>query len=147
MKQQKLMARVLGLGLCASLLSTVTLAAAGTPFTGAAADITAPEGQVATLIVNGQVTRFDGSDKTYTDGDNAQVVYTDRLDDAGSRLSSFYGGGEDETDDDYAYHTGLFVDENGVVEEKSGAVCGFRLYHDLAELQAPFRRRHAPRGV
>ena len=119
MKHEKLMARVLGLGLCASLLSTVTLAAAGMPFTGAASQITAPEGQVATLIVNGTVTRFDGSDATYSEGDKAQVVYTDRLDDASSRLSSFTGGGADETDDDYAYHAALFVDESGVVEEKS----------------------------
>lgn len=80
MKQKKLMARVLGLGLCASLLSTVTLAASGTPYTGAAADIAAPEGQVATLLVDGKATRFDNSDKIYAEGEGASVVYTDSLD-------------------------------------------------------------------
>ena len=119
MKQKKLMARVLGLGLCASLLSTVTLAAAGVPYTGAAADIAAPEGQVATLLVDGVVTRFDGVDKTYAEGEGASVVYTDSLDEAGARLSSFSAGGADASDDDYAYHTALFVNETGVVDEKS----------------------------
>ena len=119
MKQKKLMARVLGLGLCASLLSTVTLAAAGVPYTGAAADIAAPEGQVATLLVDGKVTRFDNSDKTYAEGEGASVVYTDSLDEAGARLSSFSAGGADASDDDYAYHTALFVNETGVVDEKS----------------------------
>lgn len=119
MKQRKLMARGLGLGLCAAMLSTVTLAAAGTPYTGAAADIAAPDGQVATLLVDGTVTRFDNSDKTYTAADNATVVYTDSLDDAGARLSSFAAGGADASDDDYAYHTALFVDETGVVDSKS----------------------------
>lgn len=119
MKHQKLLARALGLGLCVSMLSTVTLAAAGTPYTGAAADITAPEGQVATLLVDGKVTRFDGSDTSYTEADKAIVVYTDNLDEAGSRLSSFSAGGADETDNDYAYHTALFVDASGVVDEKS----------------------------
>lgn len=47
------------------------------------------------------------------------MVYTDDLDDASSRLSSFTAGGADETDNDYAYHTALFVNENGVVDEKS----------------------------
>lgn len=119
MKQKKLIARGLALGLCGAMLSTVTFAAAGTPYTGAAADITAPEGQVATLLVDGKVTRFDGSDKTYAEGDNATVVYTDTLDDASGRLSSFTAGGADASDDDYAYHTALFVDANGVVDEKS----------------------------
>ncbi len=119
MKHSKRMVRALSFGLCLSLLGTVTMAAAGETFTGAAADITAPEGQVATLLVDGVVTRFDGSDRTYTEADNAQVVYTDELDDAGSRLSSFTAGGADETDNDYAYHAALFVDGSGVVEEKS----------------------------
>lgn len=119
MKQKKLMVRAMGLGLCAAMLSTVTLAAAGTPYTGAAADIVPPEGQVATLLVDGKVTRFDGVDKTYAAGDNASVVYTDSLDDASARLSSFTAGGADASDDDYAYHTALFVDASGVVDEKS----------------------------
>ena len=109
MKHNKLMARVLVLGLCVSMLSTVTMAATGTPYTGAAADITAPEGQVATLLVDGKVTRFDDNDKTYAEGDNATVVYTDALDDASSRLSSFSAGGADASDDDYGYHAALFL--------------------------------------
>lgn len=119
MKYKHVTARILGLGLCVSLLSTVTLAASGIPYTGAAADIAASADQVATLLVDGKVTRFDNSDATYTEGDNATVVYTDRLDDATSRLSSFTAGGADESDDDYAYHTALFVNETGVVDEKS----------------------------
>ena len=119
MKRKKLLARSLGLGLCVSLLTTATLAATGSPYTGAAADITAPDGQVATLLVNGVVTRFDGSDATYSEADNALVVYTDNLDDPSCRLSSFTAGGADETDNDYAYHTALFVDETGVVDAKS----------------------------
>ena len=47
------------------------------------------------------------------------MVYTDDLDDASSRLSSFTAGGADETDNDYAYHAALFVNETGVVDEKS----------------------------
>lgn len=119
MKQKTFLARAAAMGLCVTMLSTVTLAAAGTPYTGAAADIAAPDGQVATLLVDGKVTRFDGSDKTYGENDKATVVYTDALDDASSRLSSFMAGGADASDDDYAYHTALFVDEGGVQDAKS----------------------------
>lgn len=118
-KNVKRFSQAMSLGLCATLLATTTLAATGTPYTGAAADITAPAGQQATLLVDGKVTRFDGSDAVYTDADKAAVVYTDDLDDASSRLSSFTAGGADETDNDYAYHAALFVDESGVVDEKS----------------------------
>lgn len=117
MKTTKLFARVMCVVLCVVLMSTTALAATGTPYTGKASDITAPAGQQATLIVDGVVTRFDNSDAEY-DG-NATVVYTDDLDAAGSRLSSFTAGGADETDNDYAYHAALFVDETGVVDSKS----------------------------
>lgn len=117
MKNTKMLARVLCVALCVILLSTSALAVAGEPYTGKASDITAPEGQQATLIVDGVVTRFDNSDAEY-DG-NAIVVYTDDLDEAGSRLSSFSAGGADPTDNDYAYHTALFVDASGVVDSKS----------------------------
>ncbi len=117
MKKKTLLTRAVGLSLCAALLGSNAMAAAGTPYTGAAKDITAPDGQVATLIVDGTVTRFDDSDAQYN-GD-ATVVYTDNLDEAGSRLSSFSAGGADETDNDYAYHTALFVNETGVVDGKS----------------------------
>ena len=117
MKNGKMISRVLCLVLCAMILSTTALAVAGTPYTGKASDITAPEGQQATLIVDGVVTRFDNSDAEY-DG-NATVVYTDDLDAPGARLSSFTAGGADETDNDYAYHTALFVNETGVVDSKS----------------------------
>lgn len=60
MKRKKLLARSLGLGLCVSLLTTATLQPQAPRTPGAAADITAPDGQVATLLVNGVVTRFDG---------------------------------------------------------------------------------------
>ncbi len=119
MKHKKFWARSLGLGLCVSLMTTATLAAVGTPYIGTASDISAPDGQVATLLVDGVVTRFDNNDKSYTEDDNAIVVYTDNLDDASSRLSSFTAGGSDETDNDYAYHAALFVDASGVVNEKS----------------------------
>ena len=115
-KNVKRMSQAMSLGLCAALMATTALAASGTPYTGAAADITAPAGQQATLLVDGKVTRFDGSDAVYTDADNAEVVYTDDLDDASSRLSSFTAGGADETDNDYAYHAALFVNETGVVD-------------------------------
>ncbi|MDD6238496.1 MAG: hypothetical protein PUA87_03505 [Oscillospiraceae bacterium] len=118
-KNVKHISQAVSLGLCAALLATTALAATGTPYTGAAADITAPAGQQATLLVDGKVTRFDGSDAVYSDADKAEVVYTDDLDDASSRLSSFTAGGADETDNDYAYHAALFVNENGVVDEKS----------------------------
>ena len=118
-KNVKRFSQAMSLGLCATLLATTALAATGTPYTGAAADIAAPAGQQATLLVDGKVTRFDGSDAVYTDADKAAVVYTDDLDDASSRLSSFTAGGADETDNDYAYHAALFVDESGVVDEKS----------------------------
>lgn len=118
-KNVKRFSQAMSLGLCATLLATTALAATGTPYTGAAADIAAPAGQQATLLVDGKVTRFDGSDAVYTDVDKAEVVYTDDLDDASSRLSSFTAGGADETDNDYAYHAALFVDESGVVDEKS----------------------------
>ncbi len=118
-KNVKHLSQAMSLGLCAALLATTALAATGTPYTGAAADITAPAGQQATLLVDGKVTRFDGSDAVYTDADKAEVVYTDDLDDASSRLSSFTAGGADETDNDYAYHAALFVNESGVVDEKS----------------------------
>ncbi len=118
-KNVKHLSQAMSLGLCAALLATTALAASGTPYTGAAADITAPAGQQATLLVDGKVTRFDGSDAVYTDADKAEVVYTNDLDDASSRLSSFTAGGADETDNDYAYHAALFVDESGVVDEKS----------------------------
>ena len=100
MNQKKMLARVLILGLCLSLLATTTLAATGTPYTGAASDIAAPAGQVATLLVDGVVTRFDNSDAAYGEGDNASVVYTDELDAAGARLSSFTAGGADASDND-----------------------------------------------
>ena len=118
-KNVKRMSQAMSLGLCAALMATTALAATGTPYSGAAADIAAPAGQQATLLVDGKVTRFDGSDAVYTDADKAVVVYTDDLDDSSSRLSSFTAGGADETDNDYAYHTALYVNENGVVDEKS----------------------------
>lgn len=118
-KKAKRMSQAISLGLCAALVTTTALAASGTPYTGAAADISAPSGQQATLLVDGKVTRFDGSDTVYGDKDNAVVVYTDDLDDASSRLSSFTAGGADESDNDYAYHAGLYVNETGVVDAKS----------------------------
>ena len=118
-KNVKRMSQAMSLGLCAALMATTALAATGTPYSGAAADIAAPAGQQATLLVDGKVTRFDGSDAVYTDADKAVVVYTDDLDDSSSRLSAFTAGGADETDNDYAYHTALYVNENGVVDEKS----------------------------
>jgi hypothetical protein len=116
MKRKSWITRTLSLGLGLSLLSTVTLAASGTSYSGTGADITAPAGQEATLIVDGTVTRFDGVDQTF---DQATVVYTDDVDSADDRLSSFTAGGTDETDNDYAYHTALFVDDTGVVDSKS----------------------------
>lgn len=74
---------------------------------------------MATLLVDGKATRFDNSDKIYAEGEGASVVYTDSLDEAGARLSSFSAGGADASDDDYGYHTALFVNETGVVDEKS----------------------------
>ena len=65
MKYTKNIARVLCLMLCVTLLATTALAAAGEPYTGVAKDITAPEGKVATLLVDGVVTRFDNSDTEY----------------------------------------------------------------------------------
>ena len=117
MKNTKRIARLLCLVLCVTLLSSTALAAAGEPYTGVAKDITAPEGKVATLIVDGVVTRFDNSDTEYS-GD-ATVVYTDALDDASGRLSSFTAGGADASDNDYAYHAVIFVNEEGVVDSKS----------------------------
>ena len=87
-KNVKRMSQAMSLGLCAALMATTALAATGTPYSGAAADIAAPAGQQATLLVDGKVTRFDGSDAVYTDADKAVVVYTDDLDDSSSRLSS-----------------------------------------------------------
>jgi hypothetical protein len=117
MKKNPLLARAIGIGLSAALLGTQAFAATGTPYTGLGKDITAPAGQQATLIVDGNVTRFDDSDTAYS-GD-ATVVYTDDFDSADSRISSFTQGGTTEDDNDYAYHAGLYVDETGVVDSKS----------------------------
>lgn len=43
-KNVKRMSQTMSLGLCAALMATTALAASGTPYTGAAADITAPAG-------------------------------------------------------------------------------------------------------
>ena len=52
-KNVKHISQAVSLGLCAALLATTALAATGTPYTGAAADITAPADQQATLLVDG----------------------------------------------------------------------------------------------
>ena len=148
-KNVKHLSQAMSLGLCAALLATTALAATAAPYTGAAADITAPAGQQATLLVDGKVTRFDGSDAVYTDADKAEVVYTDDLDDASSRLSSFTAGGADETDNDYAYHAALFVDADrrGGRESPSPKLMGDgRRHNDGTHAGKRHHRRHRSRA-
>ena len=72
--------------------------------------IEAPEGYQATLVVDGrEVQIVPGT--TYTQEDNAVVVYTN----AAGLYGSYEGRGEEE------YRTGLYVDATGVVDEKSVA--------------------------
>lgn len=103
-----LMTAILTLTLC--LTNVLNVQASSEPYVGTVPEngIEAPEGYQATLVVDGkEVQIVPGT--TYTEADNAVVVYTN----AAGLYGSYEGRGEEQ------YRTGLYVDGTGVVEEKS----------------------------
>jgi len=103
------MAALLILYLCFANLCIVN-AATSESFVGTVPEtgIEAPEGYQVTLVVDGVETEIVPG-TSYTKEDNAVVVYTN----AKGLYGSYNGRGEEE------YRTALFVDNTGIVEEKS----------------------------
>ena len=102
------MTAILTITLCFS--NVLNVQASGEAYVGTVPEsgIEAPDGYQATLVVDGkEVQIVPGT--TYTEADNAVVVYTN----AAGLYGSYEGRGEEN------YRTGLYVDATGVVDKKS----------------------------